>query len=154
MEALLRDIRFGLKLLWKEKAFSTTVLLTLAICIGANATIFSVINTVLLKPLPYEEAERLVAVFNSYPGAGAERASNSGPDFFLRRESVEAFEEIAAFQQWGNSVGEPGSTRRARSLRVSSTFLGLLRIHPTLGRDFFWEEMDPGNHLKVILTPF
>ncbi len=152
MEVLLRDIRFGLKLLWKEKAFSATVLLTLAICIGANATIFSVINTVLLKPLPYEEAERLVVVFNSYPGAGAERASNSGPDFFFRRESVEAFEEIGAFQQWGNSVGEPGSTRRARSLRVSSTFLGLLRIHPTLGRDFLWEEMDPGNHRKVILT--
>ena len=152
METLLQDLRFGLKLLWKEKAFSTTVLLTLAVCIGANAAIFSVINTVLLKPLPFEESERLVSVFNSYPGAGAERASTGGADFFFRRESVDAFEEIANYQGWGNSVGEPGSTQRARTLRVTSTFLDLLRIQPALGRNFLWEEMEPGNHQQVILT--
>jgi len=119
MDTLLRDVRFGLKLLWKEKAFSVTVLLTLAVCIGANATIFSVINTVLLKPLPYDEPDRLVTAFNSYPGAGVERASNGGPDFFFRREEVPAFEEVANYQGFGNTVGEAGSTERARSLLVS-----------------------------------
>jgi len=151
MDTFLRDVRFGLKLLWKEKAFSATVLLTLAICIGANATIFSVINTVLLKPLPYDEPDRLVTAFNSYPGAGVERASNGGPDFFFRREEVPAFEEVANFQGSGNTVGEAGSTERAQSLLVTSTFLDVLRIQPILGRNFLWDEMEPGNHQKVIL---
>jgi predicted permease len=151
MDTLFQDIRFGLKLLWKEKAFSTTVLLTLAVCIGANSTIFSVINTILLKPLPYYEPDRLVTLYNSYPGAGAERASSGGPDFFFRRDEVDAFEEVANYQGWGNTVGEAGSTERASTMRVTSTFLPLLRVTPLLGRNFLWEEMEPGNHQKVIL---
>ena len=151
MDTLLQDIRFGLKLLWKEKAFSATVLLTLAVCIGANSTIFSVINTILLKPLPYDEPDGLVTLYNSYPGAGAERASSGGPDFFFRRDEVGAFEEVANYQGWGNTVGEAGSTERASTLRVTSTFLPLLRVTPLLGRNFLWEEMEPGNHQKVIL---
>jgi predicted permease len=151
MDNLLQDIRFGTKLLWKEKAFSVTVLLTLAVCIGANGTIFTVVNTVLLKPLPYDEPDRVVSLYNSYPGAGAERASNGGPDFFFRRDQVTGLQEVANFQGWGNTVGEAGSTERARTLRVTSTFLPLLRVTPVLGRDFLWEEMEPGNHQKVIL---
>jgi putative ABC transport system permease protein len=65
METLLHDLRFGAKLLWKEKALGLTVLLTLAVCVGANTTIFSVVNTVMLEPLPYFESDRLVRVFNS-----------------------------------------------------------------------------------------
>jgi len=152
MDTLLHDLRFGLKLLWKEKLFSATVLLTLAVCIGANTTIFSVINAVLLKPLPYEEPQELVTLFNSYPGAGAERASNAAPDFFFRRDEIDAFQELAAFQSWGHTVGEPGSTERARTLRVTSTFLNTLQVSPALGRNFTWEEMEPGNHRKVILS--
>ena len=152
METLLRDLRFGLKLLWKEKAFSATVLLTLGVCIGANSTIFSVINTVLLKPLPYEESDQLVNVFNAYPGAGADRASNGGPDFFFRRDGVPAFEEVANYQGSGNTVGEAGSTERATSLMVTSTFLDVLRVQPVRGRNFTWEEMEPGLHQKVILS--
>jgi predicted permease len=151
MDTLLQDIRFGTKLLWKEKAFSATVLLTLAVCIGANSTIFTVVNTVLLKPLPYDEPDRIVSLYNSYPGAGAERASNGGADFFFRRDEVSGLQEVANYQGWGNTVGEAGSTERARTLRVTSTFLPLLRITPVIGRNFLWEEMEPGNHQKVIL---
>ena len=146
METLLRDLRFGLKLLWKEKAFSATVLLTLAVCIGANSTLFSVINTVLLRPLPYEEADRLVTVFNSYPGLGQARSFSGGQDFFFRRDEVEAFEEVANFRASGITVGEAGSTERASSMRVTSTFFPTLRVEPILGRNFLWEEMEPGNH--------
>jgi predicted permease len=105
-----------------------------------------------LKPLPYAEADQLVTLFNSYPGAGVERASNGGTDFFFRREEVDAFQEVANYQGWGNTVGEAGSTERARSMRVTSTFLPLLQVSPMLGRNFLWEEMEPGNHQKAILT--
>jgi len=152
METLLKDLRFGLKLLRKEKAFSATVLLTLAVCIGANTTIFSVINAVLLKPLPYPQPEQVVTVFNSYPGAGAERGSTSAPDFFYRRDEIDAFQEVASFQGWSNTVGDETGAQRARSLRVTSTFLPLLRVSPALGRNFTWEEMEQGNERKVILT--
>ncbi|NIN72249.1 MAG: FtsX-like permease family protein [Gemmatimonadetes bacterium] len=152
METLLQDLKFGAKLLWKEKVLSLTVLLTLAVCIGANTAIFSVIHAVLLEPLPFSEPDRLVTVFNSYPNAGAERGSNSAPDFFYRRERVEAFEEVAAFQYWGHTVGEPGSTERARTMRVTPSFFPLLGVRPVIGRNFSEEEMDIGNEQRVILS--
>ena len=152
MEALFRDIRLSLKGIAKEKTFSATVLLTLAVCIGANVTIFSVIHTVLLQPLPFFEADRLVILYNSYPGAGVERGSNGSTDFFFRRERIEAFEELAATQGSGNTVGEAGSTERVTSLRVTPSFFPLLGILPALGRGFTEDEMDVGNHQKVVLT--
>ena len=76
MESFFRDVRFGLKQLLRQRAFSGVVLAPLAVCIGANVAIFSVIRAVLLEPLPFDEPDRLVTVNNSYPGAGAARASN------------------------------------------------------------------------------
>ena len=70
MDTLLQDIRFGRKLLWKEKAFSATVLLTLAVCMGANTTIFSVMNPYLFRPLPFGDAEQLVQVNQVNPRTG------------------------------------------------------------------------------------
>jgi predicted permease len=152
VETLLRDVRFGLKLLWKEKTFSATVLLTLAVCIGANVAIFSVIHTVLLEPLPFHESDRLVTVFNRYPGAGAARASNGSVDFFQRREHVDAFEEVAVFQGSGATVGEAGSTEQVSAMRVTPSFFPLLGVEAALGRTFTEDEMEVGNHLKVVLT--
>lgn len=152
METLLRDIRSGLKVIGKEKTFSATVLLTLAVCIGANVAIFSVIHTVLLEPLPFEAAERLVTVYNSYPGAGAARSASGSVDFFQRREMVAAFEEVAVYQGSGSTVGEMGSTERVSTMRVSPSFFPLLGIEPAMGRSFTEEEMDVGNQYKVILT--
>jgi len=152
VETLFRDVRFGLKLLWKEKTFSATVLLTLALCIGANVAIFSVIRAVLLEPLPFEAPERLVTIYNGYPGAGAARGPNGSYDFFQRRENVAAFEEVAAFQGSGSTVGEVGSTERVSGMRVTPSFFPLLGLEPALGRTFTEDEMDVGNHRKVVLT--
>jgi predicted permease len=152
MDKLLQDLKFGAKLLLKEKAFTLTVLTTLAVCIGANTTIFCVVNTVLLDPLQFYESNRLVRVFNSYPNAGAERASNSAPDFFFRRDRVAAFDEVAVYQYWGNTVGEPGSTERLQTTRVTPSFFPMLGVQPVVGRTFTEEEMDIGNEQKVILS--
>ncbi len=152
METLIRDVRFGLKVLLKERTFAATVLLTLAVCIGANVAIYSVIHTVLLEPLPFDEPDRLVTLYNSYPAAGAGRGANGTVDFFQRRENVPAFEEVAIFQQSGSTVGEAGSPARVTSLRVTPSLFPLLRVEPGLGRAFTEDEMVDGNQFKVILT--
>jgi predicted permease len=152
MDHILRDLRHALKLLLKEKTFSTTVLVTLAICIGANVAIYSVIHAVLLEPLPYPEPDRLVTVFNSYPGAGAARASNGSVDFFQRRENVAAFEEVALYAGSGHTVGEAGSTEAVSTMQVTPSFFPLLGIEAVLGRTFTEDEMEFGNHTKVVLT--
>jgi predicted permease len=151
MNTLIQDLKFAVKLLLKEKALSLTVLLTLAVCIGANVAIFSVVNRVMLAPLPFAEPDRLVRVFNSYPNAGAERASTSGPDFFFRRERVAAFEEVASYQSWAHTVGEPGSPEQIRSMRVTSSFFPILGVQPLRGRTFSEDEMEEGSEQVTVL---
>ena len=112
MSDLIRDVRHALRLLWKEKAFTLTVLFTLAVCVGANTTIFSVVHKVLLAPLPYADGHELVRVMNAYPGAGVPRASNAAPDYFYRRDRIESFAEVAQYQNSGATVGDPGTATR------------------------------------------
>jgi predicted permease len=151
MAELARDIRLALKALLRERAFSATVLTTLAVVVGANVAIFSVIHTVLLEPLPYEEPTELVTLYNSYPGAGVERASNGSYDFFMRRERVQAFEEVALSQGSGAVVGDPGATESVATLRATPSFFPLLGVQAALGRTFTDDEMEPGNDHKVLL---
>jgi len=92
---MLNDIRVGLRLLWKDRVFSLTAVLTLALCIGANAALFSVVHNVLLKPLPVPESDRIVLMGNAYPGAGPSAAGggNSGvPDYYDRLQGMDVFE--------------------------------------------------------------
>jgi predicted permease len=152
MGHVMRELRQSLRSLAKERMFTATVLTTLALCLGANIAIFSVIYSVVLEPLPFPNPDRLVTVTNSYPGAGVPRASNGSADYFQRRENVAAFEEVAVFQGFGNTVGDPGSTQRIASLRVTPSFFRLFGIEPAMGRGFVEEEMDPGSHEKVVLT--
>ncbi len=153
MESLLQDLKYGLKLLWKEKGFTITALLTLAVCIGANSTIFSVINTVILRPLPYENPGRLVMTFNSYPGAGVgNMGAVGGGDYFFRRDGIEAFAECGLFQNAGNTLGDENGTERVASVNVTPSFLPMLGVEPALGRHFTEDEMEPGNQFKTIIT--
>src|SRR5512145_1320682 len=112
MDRLLQDIRFGVRLLVRDRAFSLTAVLTLAVCIGANASIFAVINSVLLQPLPVPEPGRLVLMHNSYPRAGVERASNGVPDYYDRLRELEAFEEQALYNTRGLTIGIEGDPQR------------------------------------------
>src|SRR3989442_7281769 len=92
---MFQDLRFGLKLLWKEKAFTITALLTLALCIGANTAIFTVLNAVILDPLPFPEPERLVTLYNIYPGVGVSRGANVVPAYPDRKQLTDVFDSVA-----------------------------------------------------------
>jgi len=152
VETLLRDLRAGLRSAWKERTFSATVLVTLAVCIGSNVAIFGVVHRVLLEPLPFRDPGRLVTLYNAYPGAAAGRGSNGSVDFFQRRENISAFDEVALYQGSGSTVGEEGSTERISSMRVTPSFFPLLGVAAALGRTFTEEEMEDGNQYEVVLT--
>jgi putative ABC transport system permease protein len=149
---MIRNLRLAIRQFRREKAFTFTVLVTLAVCVGANAAIFSVIHTVLLSPLPYPDADRLVTLMNSYPGAGSVRGSTGAADYFLRRGKVPAFEDLAQYQSWGHTVGVAGATARVRSMRVTPSFFPLLGVQPVIGRTFRDDEMDPGNEKVAVLS--
>jgi predicted permease len=152
MDDFFQDVRFGWKLLLKDRGFLAATLLTLALCIGANTAIFSVIHSVLLRPLPYAESDRLVILYNSYPNAGAPRAATGVPDYFDRQREIDAFESVALVRQRGVTVGDAGSPERVLALGVTPSFFGLLRVSPLSGRTFSEEEGQLGNERRVVLS--
>ena len=99
------DIRIGLRLLWKDRGFTLTAVLTLAVCIGANTALFSVVHNVLLSPLPVPDSDRILLMGNAYPGAGAGGGDNSGvPDYYDRLRETDVFTECSETRLFGNST--------------------------------------------------
>jgi predicted permease len=152
MESWTKDLRFGVKLLLRDRGFTVTAVLTLAIALGANLAVFSIVRSVLQKPLPFPDSHRVMAIHNSYPNAGVIRTDNAVPDYFDRKREVLAFEELAIYRFQGLTVGEPGATRRVRAMRATPSLLQLLRAAPARGRVFLEEEGETGNEAKAILT--
>lgn len=147
-----RDLRVGLRHLARERAFSLTAGLTLALCIGANVALFAVVYQVLLRPLPAREPERLVLMSNVYPRAGAPDSSNSGvPDYYDRQRHVPALEAHALFNQSSVSMDQGGLPARVRVANVTPSFFPLLGVAPRLGRTFTEDEGQPGREFKVVL---
>jgi predicted permease len=139
-DELYRELSYAARLLRKTPGFTATALLTLAICFGANLTIFAVIDSVLLRPLPFPEPARLATVFNTYPKAGVERDGSSLTNYYERRGQISAFTSLAIYSYGTEIVGEPGSTEREQTMRVSPDFFSTLGIGPTVGRAFREEE--------------
>jgi len=152
---MLSDLRLGVRLLWKDRAFSLTVALTLALCIGANTALFSVVHNVLLRPLPVPESDRIVLMSNAYPGAGdaaAAGGNSSVPDYYDRLAGMDVFEEQAFFNTANQSIDQNGTPVRIRINRVTPSFFRVLRVAPALGRTFSEDDGTVGNDKKVVLS--
>ena len=152
MDTLRQDLRFTARLLRKDRGFAITTLLTLSLCIGANAAIFAVVNSVLLKPLPVPEPDRLVLIHNSYPRAGVVRASNGVPDYYDRLRETDVFEEQALYNTRGVTIGIDGDPQRVSGMIARPSLLRMLRAKPARGRIFQEEEGEQGSDHKVVLT--
>ena len=152
MTQIIQDMKYAIRVLVKDRSFSATVLLTLAICIGANAAIFAIVQSVLLRPLPVPEAERLVNVMNSYPKAGAARASNGIPDYFDRRAGMPAFEEQALYRRSSATVGFETGAERLVGVQATPSLFPLLRAQAAAGRVLQESDGEPGNELKVVVS--
>ena len=125
------DLRVGLRLLWKNKAFTLTAALTLALCIGANTALFSVVHNVLLRPLPGPHSDRLMLMSNAYPKAGADGLGSSGvPDYYDRLRDMNVYEEQALFNTRNVSIDQNGTPTRVEAMFATPSFFRLVGIAP------------------------
>ena len=147
-----QGLAFAARSLWKNKGFTLAAFLTLALCIAANTVLFSIVHSVLLKPLPVPDSDRLVLVYNSYPGAGAVRGSSGVPDYYDRVRGMKAAESLALYDTRNRSTGESGRPERVVVMAVTPSFFRVARVQAELGRTFVEEEGEPGHEDKVVLS--
>ncbi|HKP88255.1 MAG TPA: ABC transporter permease [Blastocatellia bacterium] len=143
METLWQDLRYGVRALFKSPGFAAVAILSIALAIGANTSIFSIINAVLLRPLPYENPDRLTQVFFEHeePGKGLEIFELwSYPKFAVLRDSNEAFEQVAAVSDQKFPVTDTDSPERLNAEMVSASYFPMLGIKAVVGREFLPEE--------------
>ena len=136
MQSLIQDVRYALRLLVKDRSFTLTAVLTLAICIGANTAMFGLVRSVLLKPLPFPGSERIVYLFNSYPNAGAPRVGAAVPDSSIVSTAVPAMDVQALFQTGTQTYGDDNGAAQLNSLRGTPSFFRLVQVQPVRGRLF------------------
>ncbi|HET6647138.1 MAG TPA: ABC transporter permease [Pyrinomonadaceae bacterium] len=153
METLLRDIRYGIRSLVKRPGFTIVALIALALGIGANTAIFSLVNGVLLRPLPFAEPDRLVWMWGNIRNAG-NRASVSPPDFLDFRKENKTFEEFAASFTMPLALNLTGSgePERLSAAGITGNYFKALGAKPLLGRTFVLENEKPGNDQVVVLS--
>src|SRR5579871_988262 len=150
LERLLQDVRYSVRVLRKHWAFTSAALLTLALGIGANTAMFSVVYAVLIEPLPYPQSDSLMFLSARNPAGAA--ISFSYPDVEDMQQQTQAFESLAAYQAFGFTVTGSGETQRVPGRTVSAAFFSTLGITPAFGRDFRVDDDRPGSQPVVIVT--
>jgi putative ABC transport system permease protein len=152
MQTLWQDLRFGARMLMKQPGFTLIAVLTLALGIGANTAIFSVVNAVLLRPLPFAESERIVAIGSTYPANRNTFGALSYPDFADFQAQNTAFERMAMYSVRGfQMTGESGGVR-FRGAVAGSELFPVLGVSPLLGRTFMPDEDKAGGGRVVVLS--
>ncbi len=155
MQPLIGDLRFGLRTLLRSPGFASVAILTVALGIGANTAMFSVLHAVLLRPLPYPDSDRLTVIWETVPARNQSEALASYPTFQDWTTSAGSFEAMAAFFENPNQdVNLTGGVEpeRINVARVTSGYFDVLGVQPTLGRAFTPEEDRVGNHRVAILS--
>jgi hypothetical protein len=148
IETLFQDLQYGLCMLRRDPGFTFVAVLTLALGIGANTAIFSVVNAVLLKPLPYYDPQRLVFVAKVYKG----EEGYSVADYLRWQAQSNAFDHLAAFGSWRIYLTGRGKPERLDSVETTANLFRALGVAPQLGRAFTPEEDQPGGAPVVILS--
>jgi putative ABC transport system permease protein len=152
MNALWGDLRYALRVLIKKPSFALAAIFTLALGIGANTAIFSVVNAVLLRPLPFQEPERLVTVWTKNQPRGIEQDDVSLDDYLDWRNRNQSFSQIAAFGPYGFNITGENEPEKIASVVVSPNLLQTLGVNPMAGRTFAPEDSTPGRNNVVIIS--
>ena len=152
MEALLSDVRYAIRNLIKRPGFTAIGVITLAIGIGANTAIFSFINALLLKPLPFPDLDRVVAVWEKVPSRGVERNEVTVADYLDWRAQNRTFEQLGIYRWWSTNLTGADSPERVQGFQVTTDFLDIVGVKPVMGRGFLAEEGEPGKDAVALLT--
>jgi putative ABC transport system permease protein len=152
MDAFLNDIRYAIRNLIKRPAFTVIAAITLALGIGANTAIFSSVYALLLKPLPFPELNRVVAVWDSYPSRGVLRNEVAMANYLDWRSQNQSFEQLALYSWWTTNLTGIDPPERLQGFRVTANFLDTLGVKPLMGRNFTEDENQPGKGAVAILT--
>ncbi len=152
MGTLWQDLRYGIRTLLRRPGFTLIAVLALMLGIGANSAIFSVVNGVLLRPLPYADPERLVQVWEYRPRQGMNQIEVSSAEFAAWRDQNRVFEQIAAIDHADYNLTGNDEPQRISGARVSASYFPLLGVKPALGRTFLPEEDQPDHNSVVVLS--
>ena len=155
LSSLAADIRYGFRALVREPGFLAAAVLTLALGVGANTTIFSVINATVLKPLPFPDSDRLVLLWKTFGKGPGNENLMSAPDFWDLKTQTHSFERVAIFDSSGrgyNLSARGAEPEQVSGVRVSADFFAVLGAKPMLGRTFLIEEELPSRDHEVILS--
>ncbi|HJU89296.1 MAG TPA: ABC transporter permease [Gemmatimonadaceae bacterium] len=152
MDHLQKDIRFAFRTFTRSRAFAAVAVLAIAIAIGVNTAIFSVIDAVLLRPLPYGEPERIVALWNTYGDIGPSRAPLAPPEFAEITEQTRSFAQISGFTDRSVNLTGADEPVRLQGFAVSPNFFQTLGVAPMLGRTFAPNEGGEGSEPVVVLS--
>ncbi|HKU76397.1 MAG TPA: ABC transporter permease [Pyrinomonadaceae bacterium] len=152
MDTTLKDIRFAVRSLLKRPGFSVIVVLTLALGIGANAAVFSVINAVLLRPLPYRDIDRVVTLWQNNTKANNSRNEVSPANFLDYKDQSSSFEALAGIEPSGFTLVGDGEPERFSAWMVTSGFFQVAGTDALLGRTFTEEDYKPGNNRVIVLA--
>src|SRR5712691_8571922 len=149
MHNLWQDLRYGARILLKNPGVSAIAVLTLALGIGANTAIFSVVNAVMLRPLPYKDPDRLVSLWANVPEHGRWRGTPA--NFLDWKKQNTVFEDVAAFGAATMTLTGAGEPEQILGTRASAGYFSVVGVEPMLGRSFLPEEYEPGKEQAVIL---
>ena len=150
LETLFQDLRYALRMLSKSPGFTTVAVLTLALGIGANTAIFSIVNAVLLHPLPFKDPSRLVLLHEGIPKMGYPKMDFSVPDLAVFARAQKSFTAIAAFHTEHVDISGHGEPERVIASRVSASLFPMLGAQPMMGRTFTQDEDAPGHALAIL----
>lgn len=152
MGTLWQDLRYGARMLRKSPAFTAVAILTLALGIGANSAIFSIVDAVVLRPLPFPHPHQLVMVWETDANRKITRGTAPPADFLDWRAQNQVFQSMAAYQVWFFTLTGAGEPEQLWGVHVSPDFFSMLGVKPALGRDFRPDEEQPGRNHVVILS--
>jgi putative ABC transport system permease protein len=151
MQTFLQDLKYALRMLKKNPAFTGVAVLTLAVGIGANSAIFSVVNSVLLRPLPYRQPDQLVRVYSEFPTMQLQKFWLSPPELLDIQREAKSWEAIGAWAPGGQNVGTESEPLRVTSAAITRSLIDVLGVPPTLGRNFTEEEdLNGGPRVAII----
>jgi predicted permease len=152
MDAFLNDIRYAIRNLVKRPGFTLIAVITLALGIGANSSIFSAINALLLRPLPFPELDRVVAIWDKMPSRGILHNEVTMANYLDWRAQNQSFEQLSLYRWWNANLTGIDPPERIQGFLVTANFLDVIGLKPIMGRNFTEEENQPGKDAVAIIA--